>query len=398
MSETNTTLATVKPAREVRVVESSIALFDTAKFEHLNRIAMGMANCMLIPEHLAGTGSTAKNNFKPFDPQQIIGNCLLVVNQAHRWDVDPFALAAETYVLKGKLGYQGKLIKAIIDARAGLTGGLHFRYNSKQGNDFAIVVYGYQGDMPEGATGLLKQLAEENDRSALSDLQDMGVEAVRLAVNQIKTENDMWTRDPEQKLVYSGSMRWARRYRPALLLGIRSDDDIEKETEVEPLPRAILPAPKTAPSAEPVVTKTDAAPEVLKSAKPPAKKPKPEPAKATDATQQYLDRKIAEGESPVEVARTEPAETAPTENTAEEQEPDDTVGKIRYRLKAAGYSEDELVKMAIAINFAATTAKTIVKIAEEKLQMILDDWDTADGGALDMLQQLRERDQQKGGK
>src|SRR5690242_1685779 len=103
---------TVAPKREIRVVEdnSTLAhLMDTAKFEHCYRIAEAMSRASLIPRHLKGG-----------TPQETAANCFLVVNQALRWHMDPFAVAPETYEVGGKLGYQGKLVAAVINTRAGL--------------------------------------------------------------------------------------------------------------------------------------------------------------------------------------------------------------------------------------------------------------------------------------
>ena len=111
MSTDGKALTTV---REVRVVENSgpqSYLMDTALFEHSQRVAVAMSNCSLIPDHLKSkSGSNAET----------VANCFLVVNQAILWEVNPFALSAETYVVKGKLGYQGKLIAAIVNKHAGL--------------------------------------------------------------------------------------------------------------------------------------------------------------------------------------------------------------------------------------------------------------------------------------
>jgi hypothetical protein len=52
--------------------------------------------------------------------EQIMANCFLVVNQAVRWNMDPFAVAQCVSVVHGKLCYEGKLIAAIIEAKLGI--------------------------------------------------------------------------------------------------------------------------------------------------------------------------------------------------------------------------------------------------------------------------------------
>jgi len=48
---------------------------------------------------------------------------------------------------------------------------------------------------------------------------------VKVSVGQAKNDNQMWKKDPEQKLAYTGATKWARRWCPEILLGILIDDD-----------------------------------------------------------------------------------------------------------------------------------------------------------------------------
>lgn len=191
-----------KPApREIRVVkdDSELAnLLDTARFEHMQRIAQSMGVATVLPDHLR----LGKNN-QELPDNRVIANCLLVVNQALRWGVDPFALAAESYVVGGKLAYQGKLVAAIVNTRAGLLGRLRCTYNEQPGDKLAITVHGRFPD-------------EAEDRT------------ITLSVGEAKTQNQMWMKDPRQKLWYSGAIKWARRHCPEVLLGVMTDDDAER--------------------------------------------------------------------------------------------------------------------------------------------------------------------------
>lgn len=224
-----------RPAREVRVVEDSGALaylFDTARFEHMFRIASAMAAAALIPEHLRGIRK--QGQFTPFEPEEVKANCFLVVNQSLRWGMDPFAVAPETYVVGGKLAYQGKLVAAVINARAGLQGRLAYSFSGTKGaDDFTITVSGtFPGD--------------EKPRE------------ITLRVGDAKTENQMWKKDPEQKLVYSGAVKWARRYCPEVVLGVVTDDDIERINESQP---QLANAQEVKPLFDAPVASSPAAPE-----------------------------------------------------------------------------------------------------------------------------------------
>ena len=192
---------TIVPKREVRVVvddSSQGYLFDTARFEHALRIAGAMAAANLIPKHLRED----KNG--EFAPDTVRANCFLIVNQAIRWGFDPFSLLKESYVVAGILGWQGKLICAVINARAGLQNNLDFTFTGKKGTpEYEVTVHGTFRN--EGRERI-----------------------VTLNVAQAKTANDIWVKDPEQKLCYSGAIKWARRHAPEIVLGVLIEDDVDK--------------------------------------------------------------------------------------------------------------------------------------------------------------------------
>lgn len=196
---------TVSKPKEVRVVADSGPLayiWDTARFEHMFRIADAMALAPIIPDHLRGIkrGQT----FEEFTPAQVKGNCFRIVNQAMRWDVDPFAIVDETYVTAGKLGYQGKVVAAIINTKAPLKERLKYSYTGTKGrDDYEITVSG-------------TFIGENEPRT------------VTLSVGEAKTQNQMWAKDPKQKLIYSGVVRWARAFASELMLGVLTDDDLER--------------------------------------------------------------------------------------------------------------------------------------------------------------------------
>lgn len=181
--------------------ESQISfLMDTAKFEHLYRIAQGMARCSFMPQHLLCERDG--KNWKPLAAENQVANCLLVVNQAIRWNMDPFAVAPETYVVSGKLGFQGKLVAAVVNTRSNLQGRLRVSYVGA-GDDRTATVTGRFAD-------------ETEDRQ------------ITLSIRQAKTDNQMWRTDPDQKLWYSAVTKWARRHCPEVLLGVLTDDDVDR--------------------------------------------------------------------------------------------------------------------------------------------------------------------------
>ena len=181
-------------------------MMDSARFEHMQRISSSMAASVFLPEHLRGR----KNNgqFEPYPPMTVAANCFRVLNQAMRWGVDPFAVADETFVTGGKLGYQGKLITAIVNSRAGLQGRLRYEFSG------------------EGPARKVKILGHFKGMPAPVDVELTVKEGIA-ASDKGKGPNPMWLRDPDQKLVYSGVVKWARRHCPEVIMGVLTEEDID---------------------------------------------------------------------------------------------------------------------------------------------------------------------------
>lgn len=212
-AEPGRSVAAIK--RQPIITQDAVPVLDTAKFEHMQRIALTIGQSSLTPKHLKGG-----------DDRVTVANCFRVVNQAVRWGFDPFAVIDETYVVHGKLGYQGKLVAAVVNAKAGLKQRLAYTYNDKTGDDLEIVVSG-------------TFLGEDTERT------------VKVRVGDSKTDNGMWTKDPRQKLIYTGATKWARAHCPELILGLLTDDDLERiagdhATDVTP------PRPERIEATEPV--------------------------------------------------------------------------------------------------------------------------------------------------
>ena len=218
------------------------------EWKQVVREAEKLAVATLTPVHL----KVVMPPFRENDPKndaarraawnQTVANCILVANQALKWKADVFAVAAESYVVANKLGYQGKLIAAVVNARGGLTTPLRAVHSKTKGDNFSAVVYGSKTvdlqslskEEKKEIFALLVRYADDDDQEANRDLAMADILAVRVSVGQCKTfdkqgeVNKQWTKDPEQKLVYTGTTKWARRYTPELMVGILSDDDLDR--------------------------------------------------------------------------------------------------------------------------------------------------------------------------
>lgn len=207
---------------EIRVVQDPIAVLDTARFEHMQRIATVMAQSALIPESLSMTG---KGDDKiELAPGRIVANCFLVVNQAVRWNMDPFAVAQCVSIVKGRLCYEGKLIAAIIDAKLGIR--LRYKWNDDKGDKLGITVLGQFPDEGEPRT-------------------------VDGTVGEWKTTHtgSPWTPNQSRKmLAYRGAREWCRIHAPGLMLGVYSDDEMADMADDARANRAREVSPPSPPS------------------------------------------------------------------------------------------------------------------------------------------------------
>lgn len=190
------------------------------------RLAEMMAQGRLVPNHL----------------QKSPGDCLMVIEQAMRWGMSPFAVAQSTSVIQGKLMFEGKLVAAALHS----SGALSSRLN-----------YEYSGEGDKRAVRVSAVLAGETEPRYVD---------VRYA--DAKTTNGMWTKQPDQQLAYHGARVWARRYAPEVMLGVYAPEEMEPapvahsgptiEARAEP-PAEPTPADKARAWAEDMIAKLDAA-------------------------------------------------------------------------------------------------------------------------------------------
>src|SRR5262249_30238410 len=90
------------PAQSTRTVTTGVAAFDTGKFDQMVRIARMMALAGSTPDHIRGID---KDGTQTGGYDLAVANCFSVVEQAHRWDMSPFALVQCTYFVHGKIGF-----------------------------------------------------------------------------------------------------------------------------------------------------------------------------------------------------------------------------------------------------------------------------------------------------
>lgn len=189
--------------------EAELTVFSDNVFAQMNERAAALAAATLLPEHLR-----QGKDGRPLPAEARRANCLLVVNAARLWNLDPFQLAGETFVVGGKLDFQGKVYAALANARGGLSRKLDYKYTGG-GETRKCTVSG--------------TLAHEADPRAV-------VVEYRKVVTKDRAGKvtKQWADDPDRQLRYSGARAWVRTHCPEVMLGIVSEERAEAEQPGEP--------------------------------------------------------------------------------------------------------------------------------------------------------------------
>lgn len=148
-------------------------------------LAKAMASARMVPQCLQGSP----------------GDCLMVIEQAMRWRMSPFAVAQATSVVKGKLCFEGKLVSAAIQSSGVLEGRLNYEFTG-EGKERAVI-----------CSGTIR--GEKKPRT------------VEVTLEAARTENVWWSKTPDQMLVYHSSRVWARRHAPEVMLGVYSPEEFD---------------------------------------------------------------------------------------------------------------------------------------------------------------------------
>jgi len=181
-------------------------------FDDAIRLAKAMSTAGLVPKHLQGD----------------VGSCLLIVEQAMRWRMSPFAVAQCTSNIGGRLMHEGKLIAAAVKSMGAITGHFDFAW-SGEGDDRTITVTATR-------TG------------------DSEPRQVSVRLGDVQTKNEVWKKQPDQQLAYAGARIWARRWTPEALLGVYAPEELSTidgtATEVPPPPPPVPKPPPPPPPTE----------------------------------------------------------------------------------------------------------------------------------------------------
>lgn len=190
-------------------INTGLSVFDEGTFTAIMRIADAMAQSSLIPETLRSR--KVGNQVEEYPLEKVRANCFLVIEQAQRWGLSPFACIACASVVHGRLMWEGKLVAGVLEANLGVR--LSYEYKGA-GETMEVVV---SGTIP----------GETQSRSISGNVRDW--------------KTDQWAaKNYEQRLAYRGAREWTRRHAPGVLLGVITEDEYVPEMrDVTPQGRVI---------------------------------------------------------------------------------------------------------------------------------------------------------------
>lgn len=202
--------------------------FNPHIYKQCDRVAGMLAGSTVIPKHLQGNRS----------------NCFMVVAAAFRWRKDPMLVAQHTFVTpNGTLGYEGKLIAAIINTSGqlapnadGSPGKLKYEY------------FGQEDTPGRGIRVYARLKGESQDREIKGTVAKWAT-----------THNGSpWPKQPDEQLAYRGARAWGRKHTPELVLGMDADAGPSAEAEE---PRDVTPP--AAAKADPLIAAVSVPVEVV---------------------------------------------------------------------------------------------------------------------------------------
>ena len=194
-------------------------MFNTKLYSRCKEIATNMSEAGgVVPPHLIG---------KPV-------SCFAVLTRSITWKLDPFAVAQSTYETPGgKIGYEGKLIQAILEQSGKLDGPVKYQLfgewqrirgkfrkaKSDKGKDYFVP--GWDPDKDEDGLGVIVSA------------QVRGEAAPRSEEYLLRTfwprNSTLWALRPEQQIKYAAARAFANTAMPGILMGIPFDMETSEE-------------------------------------------------------------------------------------------------------------------------------------------------------------------------
>jgi hypothetical protein len=244
MSEENLPTEYRSSLQGVNLPIGVMALLDDNLGKRLERAAANMARAEgMVPNHLIN---------KPVA-------CYAVITRAMTWRLDPFAVAASTYQTPGgKVGYEGKLVQAILENSGRIEGQIIFDHygdwtkvegkfkkeQSQKGNSYFVPTY---TDADEAGLGVVVRAKIKGE--AIPREADVSLRSCQ------PRNSTLWALRPKQQIMYAAIRVFANVAAPSLFMGIPFSSDMMGESMIDITPES--EASRQRPMREDFVTTMD---------------------------------------------------------------------------------------------------------------------------------------------
>lgn len=200
--------------------------------------------CKQIAKIMAGA-----NGFTPPHLINMQEACFAVVTRAITWKLDPFSVAQSTYQTPGgKVGYEGKLVQAILENSGYLEGGVKFtllgdwdrirgkwlKKSSERGKEFAVQNWKDEDENGLGVVVSAQVKGEKEPRELTVWLREC-----------FPRNSTLWALRPSQQICYTAVRAFANVAAPGLFMGVPFTSDIEEQTLIDVTPVGERPSRST---------------------------------------------------------------------------------------------------------------------------------------------------------
>ena len=188
LTESEDILSNITPPNyESRKASSAAMLLDMQYFEQIQRVANMLKGSSMIPEHYRN-----------------LSDCAVATHMAYTSGIDPIFLMQNTQVVKGKIGWKGQAIIALLNSAKRYTADLEWDFvKDDDGNVISATCF------TEGVDGKRKEATVNWD----------------MVKGEGWDRNNKWQTMREQMFCYRSATFFARRHCPDILLGIAVVDE-----------------------------------------------------------------------------------------------------------------------------------------------------------------------------
>lgn len=188
--------------------------FNDALYQRCKNIAKLMSGAAsMVPDHLRDKPEA----------------CFAVVSRSIVWKLDPYAVAMSTYTTPGgSIGYEGKLIQAILERSGQVDGQIRFTHNGdwaklrgkfelkdgKTGGKYPVRTWTQEDAIGLSVTVAARIKGEQEDRTLEVWLESCW-----------PLNSPLWATDPRRQICYTAVRAFANLATPSLLFGIPFDVD-----------------------------------------------------------------------------------------------------------------------------------------------------------------------------